>query len=119
MFFFFFFSSRRRHTIWTGDWSSDVCSSDLAAPMEQLAWMYQSCAVPVEMRSVDPSQPGAFFAAFARDKASGILELTSNARVSYVRFDGGRFASGYFCDKPETMGIPKFLESQFRSEEHT
>src|SRR5690348_17758870 len=25
----FFFSSRRRHTCWTGDWSSDVCSSDL------------------------------------------------------------------------------------------
>src|SRR5690348_16555417 len=24
----FFFSSRRRHTRWTGDWSSDVCSSD-------------------------------------------------------------------------------------------
>src|SRR5690348_18442924 len=28
---FFFFSSRRRHTRWTGDWSSDVCSSDLLA----------------------------------------------------------------------------------------
>src|SRR5438876_8370441 len=27
--FFFFFSSRRRHTRWTGDWSSDVCSYDL------------------------------------------------------------------------------------------
>src|SRR6266487_5070432 len=27
--FGFFFSSRRRHTRWTGDWSSDVCSSDL------------------------------------------------------------------------------------------
>src|SRR5690348_18086824 len=27
--FAFFFSSRRRHTRWTGDWSSDVCSSDL------------------------------------------------------------------------------------------
>src|SRR5580704_9095479 len=26
----FFFSSSRRHTRWTGDWSSDVCSSDLA-----------------------------------------------------------------------------------------
>src|SRR5579863_8723558 len=25
----FFLSSRRRHTRWTGDWSSDVCSSDL------------------------------------------------------------------------------------------
>src|SRR5438094_10256678 len=28
--FFFFFSSRRRHTRSYGDWSSDVCSSDLA-----------------------------------------------------------------------------------------
>src|SRR5205807_5168593 len=28
-FFFFFFSSRRRHTRLQGDWSSDVCSSDL------------------------------------------------------------------------------------------
>src|SRR6266480_5391287 len=27
----FFFSSRRRHTRLTCDWSSDVCSSDLAA----------------------------------------------------------------------------------------
>src|SRR2546430_13355357 len=26
----FFFSSRRRHTIFDCDWSSDVCSSDLA-----------------------------------------------------------------------------------------
>src|SRR5437879_10776134 len=29
IFFFFFFSSRRRHTRYIGDWSSDVCSSDL------------------------------------------------------------------------------------------
>src|SRR2546422_4447290 len=29
--FFFFFSSRRRHTRCSRDWSSDVCSSDLAA----------------------------------------------------------------------------------------
>src|SRR5256885_16640586 len=27
----FFFSSRRRHTRLQGDWSSDVCSSDLSA----------------------------------------------------------------------------------------
>src|SRR5437879_13465322 len=26
----FFFSSRRRHTRYIGDWSSDVCSSDLS-----------------------------------------------------------------------------------------
>src|SRR5256885_11476952 len=29
IFFYFFFSSRRRHTRLQGDWSSDVCSSDL------------------------------------------------------------------------------------------
>src|SRR5437763_15985290 len=27
----FFFSSRRRHTRYIGDWSSDVCSSDLTS----------------------------------------------------------------------------------------
>src|SRR5215467_9616371 len=30
IYFFFFFSSRRRHTRLQGDWSSDVCSSDLS-----------------------------------------------------------------------------------------
>src|SRR5215467_15770566 len=29
VYIFFFFSSRRRHTRLQGDWSSDVCSSDL------------------------------------------------------------------------------------------
>src|SRR5256885_579957 len=32
--FVFFFSSRRRHTRLQGDWSSDVCSSDLSLPTE-------------------------------------------------------------------------------------
>src|SRR5256885_9568120 len=33
----FFFSSRRRHTRLQGDWSSDVCSSDLASAALVLA----------------------------------------------------------------------------------
>src|SRR6266850_3815364 len=42
IFIFFFFSSRRRHTRLQGDWSSDVCSSDLDAiriPMMVLAFL--------------------------------------------------------------------------------
>src|SRR2546426_7797812 len=35
IFFFFFFSSRRRHTRLQGDWSSDVCSSDLGGPVSR------------------------------------------------------------------------------------
>src|SRR6266700_8242468 len=31
---FFFFSSRRRHTRFSRDWSSDVCSSDLVVLMD-------------------------------------------------------------------------------------
>src|SRR5690349_23093830 len=37
LFFFFFFSSRRRHTRSLRDWSSDVCSSDLAELIELFA----------------------------------------------------------------------------------
>src|SRR5688572_32076647 len=46
-FFFFFFSSRRRHTRFDCDWSSDVCSSDLA------------CTVLWKLRTfqVAPSRP--------------------------------------------------------------
>src|SRR5256885_4598883 len=33
---FFFFSSRRRHTRLQGDWSSDVCSSDLESGLDRV-----------------------------------------------------------------------------------
>src|SRR6266487_5839528 len=39
----FVLSSRRRHTRWTGDWSSDVCSSDVRN---------------LDKGSVDPNTPG-------------------------------------------------------------
>src|SRR5690348_17807334 len=53
----FFFSSRRRHTRWTGDWSSDVCSSDLI-PRELLyiadeLFMTGTAAEITPIRSVD------------------------------------------------------------------
>src|ERR1022692_4599095 len=48
-FFCFFFSSRRRHTRLQGDWSSDVCSSDLQLISWQL-WAHSWCA-PQKTRS--------------------------------------------------------------------
>src|SRR3989449_11647508 len=55
---FFFFSSRRRHTRCSRDWSSDVCSSDLAGSLDvdkldylsRGAWM---CGVPYGVIDVD------------------------------------------------------------------
>src|SRR3712207_1854520 len=42
---FFFFSSRRRHTRYWRDWSSDVCSSDLALLQETRLIHHQHPAV--------------------------------------------------------------------------
>src|SRR5256885_3964799 len=39
----FFFSSRRRHTRLQGDWSSDVCSSDLLLHEYDRLFLYLNC----------------------------------------------------------------------------
>src|ERR1051326_3175175 len=55
------------------------------APYEQLAWMYQSCAATLQVRSVDPHKPDAFFPALAQERTTGVLELISNGRRSEER----------------------------------
>src|SRR6266511_5887557 len=45
----FFFSSRRRHTRFSRDWSSDVCSSDLLARTQNLPpleWFVVHAVIP-------------------------------------------------------------------------
>src|SRR3712207_9179766 len=47
---FFFFSSRRRHTRYWRDWSSDVCSSDLArveSNIEPSVWVEPQVVIEV------------------------------------------------------------------------
>src|SRR5262245_64950635 len=80
-FFFFFFSSRRRHTRCLSDWSSDVCSSDLA---RRAGGLPRSCLrrsvyrVPPRNAAArfrfarEPFQPGAGFwaAGLRRDRKS-------------------------------------------------
>src|SRR3712207_9577013 len=54
----FFFSSRRRHTRYWRDWSSDVCSSDLAArPSHRAAGLVANL--------IRPSRGGHVLQAFA------------------------------------------------------
>src|SRR3712207_7506632 len=48
----FFFSSRRRHTRYWRDWSSDVCSSDLAV---NLKFTVSLRKIPVEGETKRPS----------------------------------------------------------------
>src|SRR5256885_4724459 len=47
----FFFSSRRRHTRLQGDWSSDVCSSDLSLKVLRIAAVDCDCTRRSAMRA--------------------------------------------------------------------
>src|SRR2546426_521233 len=53
---FFFFSSRRRHTRLQGDWSSDVCSSDLFPPCIGDGRFHDRGQRPDEERAAAPSR---------------------------------------------------------------
>src|SRR2546430_4052165 len=60
--FLFFFSSRRRHTRFDCDWSSDVCSSDLAAPSPWVSVRFSRrarffCWPPVHPKPLPPPNP--------------------------------------------------------------
>src|SRR2546430_12371006 len=73
----FFFSSRRRHTRFDCDWSSDVCSSDLAE-------VAGGRAVPVELPSeVNPRLPSLFQpASFAAEQYRGLRHVVEQIRKS-------------------------------------
>src|SRR3989454_5886338 len=62
----FFFSSRRRHTRLQGDWSSDVCSSDL----------------PQEKSSPAPSSSSSVTCAFAGIPSASPTKSTSTSSTT-------------------------------------
>lgn len=84
------------------------------ATMEQLAWMYASCAVPAKRRLVDDREPTKLFPVLFHELFTGVLELISNGRVSYFKFQDGKFVNGYYCGKPEAMAVPQYVESLFQ-----
>src|SRR6266487_4735418 len=78
---FFFFSSRRRHTRWTGDWSSDVCSSDLigilgATVMPHNLYLHSSV---VQTRSYEETPAG-------KREAVKFAFLDSTVALSFALF---------------------------------
>src|SRR2546426_495559 len=84
--FFFFFSSRRRHTRLQGDWSSDVCSSDLIAnllvgtpagqqiPLSQLADIRQGNGASFIYRENNSRYIGIQYSIVGRDLARAVTD---------------------------------------------
>src|SRR5256885_12443085 len=77
----FFFSSRRRHTRLQGDWSSDVCSSDLTARTYQLEGLCRNALV--YEYHIQETQ-GDFAGALSTLKALNIMRLKSMAISPYL-----------------------------------
>src|SRR5256885_9813120 len=75
----FFFSSRRRHTRLQGDWSSDVCSSDLLLAHRRarfLRFTFRGCdgtaaAAGAGSAFGAPSPEGSGFGALREDRRAG------------------------------------------------
>src|SRR5205807_5399076 len=81
---FFFFSSRRRHTRLQGDWSSDVCSSDLdRTAIDALI------AAGAKGIILDDSGPG-FTAAIRAGRAKGVVFVQSDRKGSGRRSEERR-----------------------------
>src|SRR5256885_2923146 len=68
---FFFFSSRRRHTRLQGDWSSDVCSSDLVYELRGLL-------LQTNRHAVEDDEPCAAV-------ADGLTNLLARERLQLLR----------------------------------
>jgi hypothetical protein len=84
------------------------------APLEQLAWMYRSCATELEPRFIDIAQPETLFPSLQHERVTGVLELIIDGRVSYLRIEDGRFTRGYFYDKAPDQPVPRYVEGLFR-----
>src|SRR5688572_32572954 len=96
VFFFFFFSSRRRHTRFDCDWSSDVCSSDLAGSPVAVYWTaiveYSRAVIFLETGKLDDAvrlarKSARIFRQFGEDERYVHAKILEGA----VLFDHSRF----------------------------
>src|SRR5437764_5567158 len=74
-FFFFFFSSRRRHTRYIGDWSSDVCSSDLALILSAAMFLLLLAPASWAVQTLGHPTSGTFPAGGPASVASGGMQI--------------------------------------------
>src|SRR3989454_3366684 len=96
---FFFFSSRRRHTRLQGDWSSDVCSSDLLLAMLVAATPLgaQEFHPPAVRRSSDH---GTRLGLFGFGVRSGVDPRGNTQFVLGVTLDAGNLISSRLRLRP-------------------
>lgn len=83
------------------------------APAEQLRWMFHAGSAPIELVPVDAKAPARLFETLARERFTGVIELIVDGRVNYVGMDAGKFAAGYFAEKPAEIPVSAWIEQIF------
>src|SRR5690606_39812357 len=109
---FFFFSSRRRHTRFSRDWSSDVCSSDLPSSstgemMRSLTDLAETLELPVESTQ-DKAVPAVLEA----------LRLGVPYRDWLLVFDNARSEERRVGKEWRARGSPQQCKRRQRQESH-
>src|SRR5437762_9297796 len=93
--FFFFFSSRRRHTRYIGDWSSDVCSSDLSVCLRLV-----SAPDRINQPRKIIHKPLKISAVATTNKRPAAIMINDSASLTRVAF---RVAFNRFLDRPQRL----------------
>ena len=109
-------SGRRRHTIFTSDWRSDVCSSDLHRPETLAEWLGSGHFATV-LFHLSPVQPfaGTDLLPIARTLGVGSLAMRPIGSGLLADFESAlRYVRGYHPDV-----IVSGLTTPERLEEHT
>src|SRR5437879_6280719 len=125
-FIFFFFSSRRRHTRYIGDWSSDVCSSDLVRQIQVGIDVDGDGAADLDAGRIYyfgqsfGGMYGTIFLGIERDVHVGVPNVPGGGVIDIIRLSPGfRFAiltpavaaRGLLNLPPLPNGTPQFNEN--------
>src|SRR5437763_5018120 len=78
--FFFFFSSRRRHTRYIGDWSSDVCSSDLAV-MNFREWLFEPIIKEITKMAMNQADLDTALTKLGQDVTAIVAQITALVEI--------------------------------------
>jgi len=79
------------------------------APLEQLAWMYQSGAAPAQPHPTASAERARALEALTNERYSGVVELIIDGQVSYLRLEQGALRAAYCADAPGDRPPPDLL----------
>src|SRR5690606_35916931 len=105
----FFFSSRRRHTRFSRDWSSDVCSSDLGGQQQRVAVARALAHKPQVLLLDEPF--GALDAKIREELRRTIRQVQRELKITTVLVTHDQEEAFALADRIGVMNLGRLLET--------